>query len=150
MPRRSEAKPRRAVSASRSSASGNLAPAPTSDRGLIADADDDRVLGNLIRCATCLLLGRNFTYRPAGSLDLRSLALRINNPKRGRITGLPIVPPSVQRLKPPPLPGPVGSHGRVAVMDFRHQLRIGSQPRSSATFVRTSRSTPKQKGILRD
>jgi hypothetical protein len=29
----------------------------------------------------------------------------------------------VQRLKPPPLPGPVGSYGRVvAVVDFRHQL----------------------------
>ena len=80
--------------------------------------------GNPIRCATGPLLGRNFTYRPAGSLDFSlDRWLRINNPKRRRITGLPIVPPSVQRLKPPPLPGPVGSHGRVAVMDFRDQLR---------------------------
>ena len=79
----------------------------------------------------------------AGRIKLA--AFGTTNPERGGITGLPIVPLSVERLKPPPLPGPVGSHRRVAVVDFRNQLRTGSQPRSSATFVRTSRSTPETK-----
>ena len=67
--------------------------------------------------------------RYVGNLPLRTdhgeaarLALRTKESKCCRITGFPIVPPSVQRLKPPPLPGPVGSHGTVAVVDFLHQL----------------------------
>jgi hypothetical protein len=50
-------------------------------------------------------------------------AFRSSNPERGGVTGLPIVPLSVERFKPPPLPGPVSSHGTVAVVDFCHQLR---------------------------
>src|SRR5262245_1509019 len=44
------------------------------------------------------------------------------NPKCRRIAGLPVSPTSIQRLKAPPMPGPVRSHGSVTVVDLRHQL----------------------------
>src|SRR5207249_5054136 len=53
----------------------------------------------------------------------KSLAFRTSNPEHGGITGLPILPLSIERLKPPPRPGPVGSDTRIAVVDFVDQLR---------------------------
>lgn len=49
-------------------------------------------------------------------------AFRTTNPKGGGVTGLPIVPLSVERLKPPPCPRPVGSHRAIAVVDFSYQI----------------------------
>src|SRR5262245_51113658 len=54
--------------------------------------------------------------------NLNSLALRSGNPEGRSVTGLPIVLPAVERLKPPPFPGPVGSDGKIAIVDFLHQL----------------------------
>ena len=51
---------------------------------------------------------------------LESPALRTSYPERGSITGLPIVPLSVERLEPPPRPGPVGSDRTIPVVDFHY------------------------------
>lgn len=42
--------------------------------------------------------------------------------KCGSISSLPIEPASIQRLQSPPLPGPVGSHRAVPVVNFRQQV----------------------------
>jgi hypothetical protein len=43
--------------------------------------------------------------------------------ERYSVSGLPMRSSLVKRLEPPPLPGPVSADRRVAVVDFRHQLR---------------------------
>src|SRR5437016_13678325 len=61
-------------------------------------------------------------FSHCGRPRTKSSAFRTTNPKRGSITGLPIVPLSVERLEPPPLPGPVGSDRTIPVVDFHYQL----------------------------
>ena len=38
------------------------------------------------------------------------------------IMGLPILPVSIERFKPPPLPGPVGSDRTIPIVDFHYQF----------------------------
>jgi hypothetical protein len=53
---------------------------------------------------------------------IKLAAFGTTNPERGGITGLPILPLSIERLKPPPLPRPVSSHRTIPVVDFLYQL----------------------------
>jgi len=79
----------------------------------------------------------------------KSTAFGTSNPKRGSITGLPIVPLSVERLEPPPLPRPVGSDRTIPVVDFHYQLphRLPAEVKCDLSFERSDR-LPKQTGIL--